>query len=148
MPTKYSKEFYQKNKEKIKANNKKYSLEHKMKIINRYKKYYQNNKEKIKVKNKKYRDTHKEWKKEYQLKRKYGLSISDFNNMLLAQNMRCAICNEPFDLNNPHSIHVDHNHKTGKIRGILCSNCNWAIGYFKDNPEYIDNASKYLRERD
>ena len=99
----------------------------------------------------KYAQSHKEeikkYKRKNKLKKKYGLSITEFDNMLLAQDNKCLICGQSLDLQNTKNVHVDHNHKTGIVRGILCSNCNKALGFFRDNPEYLRNAIKYL-ERD
>ena len=99
----------------------------------------------------KYRQSHKEELKKrrkiYDLKNKYGLSITEFDDLLLSQNNRCPICGQPLDLQNPFNICIDHSHLTGIVRGILCRNCNLAIGLLRDNPEYLRNAIKYL-ERD
>ena len=128
----YSHIWYQKNKEKINTHQKEYDNTHKVKIKVKNHKFYQNHKEEIKNR---------------QLKSHYGLSITEFDNLLLIQNNKCAICGQPLDLQIPRSVCIDHNHLTNKVRGILCSNCNKALGFFRDNPEYLRNAIKYL-ERD
>ena len=128
-----TKEYYRNHKEKLKTKNKE---------------YYLNHKEKLKTKHKEYYNKHKEEFKKYHLKNRYSLSISKFNNLLLAQNMKCAICKEPLDLQNPHNVNIDHDHKTGKIRGILCNKCNVAIGLLRDNPEYAYSAFIYLKKGD
>jgi len=96
----------------------------------------------------KYRQTHKEELKKrrkiYDLKNKYGLSITEFDDLLLSENNKCPICGQPLDLLNLKNICIDHNHLTGKVRGILCRKCNLAIGLLRDNPEYLRNAIKYL----
>ena len=115
---KYSKEYHQKHKKEHKKYYKKYSKE-----------YYK---------------THIEKRRMY----KYGISNTDFNNLLFAQNNRCAICKEPLDLQTPYAVHIDHDHKRGKVRGILCRKCNLAIGQLRDNPEYAYNAFIYLKESD
>lgn len=77
------------------------------------------------------------------LKGKYGMTNNDYNQMFVNQNGRCAICN--FDLNNLYrAASIDHDHETGKVRGLLCNNCNWALGLFKDNCEFLQNAIFYL----
>ncbi|WP_277474977.1 endonuclease VII domain-containing protein [Klebsiella variicola] len=80
--------------------------------------------------------------KHYQLKRNFGLTLEAYNVMLSAQGGVCAICGG----NNPNgrSLAVDHDHETGKIRQLLCSNCNTGIGLLKDNPELLIRASAYL----
>lgn len=77
------------------------------------------------------------------LRQNFGLSIEKYNNMLEAQNNKCAICNiDQRDLKR--NFDVDHCHKTGKIRGLLCHNCNVAIGLFRENTEVIQNSIEYL----
>ena len=72
-------------------------------------------------------------------KREYGISIDDFNQMLIKQNKHCKICNQEMIKPN-----IDHCHNSGKVRGLLCWNCNIALGYFKDNIENLKSAIKYL----
>lgn len=75
------------------------------------------------------------------LRRKYGLSIDQVEEMLLSQNSSCAICSEPLDK----SAHIDHDHQTGAVRGILCGLCNQGLGQFRDNPQLCARAAAYLR---
>jgi hypothetical protein len=80
------------------------------------------------------------------LKAKFGISLNVFNQMLLAQDNRCKIC---YSLNPGASkrfFSVDHDHGTGKIRGILCHGCNAGLGMFKDNQASLIAAAKYLEE--
>ncbi len=82
------------------------------------------------------------------------LSKEDYERKLIYQDGVCAICNkEETQRSNkkskkPDRLRVDHNHKTGKIRGLLCAKCNFAIGLFKDNFDNIMNALMYLDEYD
>jgi len=126
---------------------KEYYNTHKEKILAYQKEYNCNHREKRNAYIREYRHTHKEKIKNYNLKSNHGLSITEFDNLLLAQDNKCLICGQPLDLLNPKLIHIDHNHLTGKVRGILCNKCNMAIGLLRDNPEYIRNALEYL-ERD
>ncbi len=81
------------------------------------------------------------------LKRNYGLSVTDYNNMLLAQNGFCPVCEKhQKELDKP--LVVDHNHNTGKVRKLLCNNCNLALGLLEDDlrlakglVQYIENFS-------
>lgn len=93
----------------------------------RAREYYRNNKSK-----QKFRLTLK----------KYGITEEQYDAMYHAQNKQCAICRGDAG---PHELAVDHCHATGKIRGLLCLNCNKALGFFKDNIEALDNAVLYLR---
>lgn len=73
----------------------------------------------------------------------YGLTEDEFNNLLKQQNNKCAICGTS-DWGKP-SPSIDHCHKTGKVRGLLCNNCNRGLGLLKDSKEIIQNAIKYLK---
>ncbi|GGV25043.1 recombination endonuclease VII [Streptomyces spectabilis] len=71
-------------------------------------------------------------------KRKYGLTMEDRDEMIAAQKGLCVIC-----LKAP-PAHVDHCHETGKVRGVLCFNCNSAIGKLGDDPDALRRAISYL----
>ncbi len=75
---------------------------------------------------------------------KHGLTRETFNIILKAQGKQCAICRTT-DWG-PNGPCIDHDHKTGKVRGILCSNCNAGIGCFKDDPRIICASAKYLEK--
>lgn len=79
---------------------------------------------------------------------RYGVTPEQFDQMLADQNGVCAICGEPetrmrLDVLLP--LSVDHDHVTGRVRGLLCHPCNQAIGFFKDDPERLVKAIEYLR---
>lgn len=88
----------------------------------------------------------RKYNKQYDLKKKYNITLEDFNLMLKIQNYCCKICNYEFD--NKKIAHVDHNHKTGKVRSLLCHNCNTSLGLMKENKNYISNLIKYLKEHE
>ena len=75
------------------------------------------------------------------LRRKYGLTIEDFEFLRVAQGDRCAICDQPDSA----GLHIDHHHDSGLIRGLLCGKCNKAIGLLKEDPALFDSASSYLQ---
>lgn len=75
-----------------------------------------------------------------QIIREYKITESDIEQMLKSQGRRCAICEDPF---NGLDCHVDHNHITGKVRGLLCGRCNTRIGGW-DDPEWARAAAAYL----
>lgn len=80
---------------------------------------------------------HKNWR----LNKTYGITIDDYNKLLKHQNGVCAICGQfPDD----GILVVDHNHKTNKIRGLLCHKCNFGIGIFRDSKTLLNNAVSYL----
>ena len=74
------------------------------------------------------------------LKRVYGMSLRDFDLMLAQQRGVCAVCGEQ----PARRLCVDHCHATGKVRGLLCSPCNLAIGQFKDSPARLRKAAAYI----
>lgn len=80
------------------------------------------------------------------IQRKYGINIKQKNKILKNQNNRCAVCKSLF-INNEkcRSDHIDHCHKTGMVRGILCRSCNLGLGLFRDNTEFLETAIKYLK---
>jgi hypothetical protein len=95
---------------------------------------------------KKHRDANPERHKDYGRKSMYGLDPGQFDRMLQEQDGRCAICGteEPGGRG---GFHVDHSHYTGKVRAILCNNCNTGIGKFKEDTGLLTKAIRYLDKR-
>lgn len=79
------------------------------------------------------------------LKCDYGLSLKEYNSLLTNQKDSCAICKR-HKSNFTKRLFVDHCHKTGRIRGLLCSSCNGVLGRFNDDPSLFEAASNYLKE--
>lgn len=100
----------------------------------------------------KYRDTkkndqvwvekYKEKYKNYGYKKKYGITLIEKELMLISQNNQCLICEKEMKLNN--NCHVDHNHETSKVRGLLCGRCNGGLGYIEDT-NFLNKAKGYLK---
>jgi len=86
----------------------------------------------------------REMQRKWYLKHKYGITLEQKNKIYEKQNGKCLICK--IKMLNKNDIHIDHNHKTGKIRGLLCGNCNRGIGLFKENPKILLNAIKYIKK--
>ncbi len=105
---------------------------------------YSNNKDKIAERQRARRADNPEIIRHYNLKRIYGISLSDWHEMFEKQGMRCAICGTDKPLGR--GWQTDHNHKTGKLRQILCHHCNSGIGHFMENPEIIRSALSYLEK--
>ena len=82
--------------------------------------------------------------KSSKLKIKYGIDLPEFKAMKAAQDNKCAICSCEFI--DPKYTCVDHCHKTGKVRAILCHHCNTGLGMFKEKPEVFKAALKYLKK--
>lgn len=94
---------------------------------------------------------HREWAKknpdktnEKRYKWVYGITLEQYNVMFETQRGCCAIC-EKHQANFKRKLSVDHNHSTGKVRGLLCDLCNRALGYLKDSPTIVSKAAEYLR---
>ena len=77
------------------------------------------------------------------LRKRYGIDAAQYEQMLEAQGHKCAICGRQ-SCPSGKSLAVDHSHGTGKVRGLLCGNCNKAIGLFNDSKELLANAINYL----
>jgi hypothetical protein len=91
-----------------------------------------------------YRNSHKKEIRAGWLKRTYGITQEEYNIQLDKQNGRCAICGKhssDFKIN----LAVDHNHETGKTRGILCSHCNRLLGYSKEDVDVLEKAIAYIK---
>lgn len=78
-----------------------------------------------------------------QLRRTYGITLEQYNEMLREQNGRCKICGRK-QPSRGKCFPVDHDHKTGAVRGILCYQCNTGLGAFRDNVTILKSAIKYL----
>jgi len=117
-----SKEWYESNQDKIKA----------------YREYYKSNPE--------YVAKTKEYHKRKRLKDDYNLTLEQYGAILTKQGNCCAICKNgrPDVAGKKTMFHVDHDHTTGKIRGLLCHNCNVALGLMKDSPYLLRKAAEYL----
>ena len=111
----------------------------------RNKKYYLENKNKIAATNKKWTQENKEKIQNAKAQKKFGISLKEKNQLFKAQGSACAICKSTKNTT-PRDWDVDHCHVTGKIRGILCSNCNRGLGLFQDNQQNLLRAAKYLDE--
>jgi len=98
------------------------------------------------------RNTHKSWSSlsDRWYRVKYGITEEQYNTLLKNQNGVCAICKKPEMILHKgitlKKLSVDHDHSTGKVRGLLCHNCNLAIGYFEDNSTVVYNAYMYLNK--
>lgn len=92
------------------------------------------------------RATSREWERRNasyrSLRRKqqsYGITPDDYKRMFQAQSGKCAVCSNPMK-----TVHVDHDHLTGKIRDLLCPPCNRGLGFFRDDPVILKSALNYL----
>jgi hypothetical protein len=88
-------------------------------------------------------------KRNYDRNRRYGVTKQEYESLLIKQEHRCAICGK--EENNIYrgdkkliNLSVDHDHNTGKVRGLLCRTCNIAVGNAKENPDILRAAANYL----
>lgn len=140
---KYRKDYYEKNKkhllelrktwcknnpEKLRKIQKKRYIKHREILLNKSKEYRKNNIEKIHI---------------TKIKRKFGITEKEYLDLRKEQNDKCAIC---LGIDKNQRLGVDHNHKTKKIRGLLCTGCNTGIGGLQDSIELLKNAINYLKK--
>lgn len=105
---------------------------------------YARNPEKYTQLAKDYRQEHLDVLKSAALKRKYGIALEDYNEMLLNQDGKCALCGADDPGRRNAMFSVDHCHGTGEIRKLLCSMCNLALGAAKDNPTLLRKMADYI----
>ena len=156
-----------KDKEKQHATQKRWRDKNKGKIVKSSKKHYAKNKEKVLAKGKLYRINHPERIKELAkakyirdrdkgyyksdsyrnnyFKRNYGITVEDYNSILIEQDYKCKICRKKEYIEGK-CLAVDHNHKTNKVRGLLCTKCNTAIGLFGEQVSILRKAIKHLEQ--
>jgi hypothetical protein len=107
-------------------------------------------KEHINKRARQYRANNTEKFKGYSLKKSFGISVEEFKRLLSENEGKCHICNLPetskLKSRKTRSLAVDHDHKTGKVRGLLCWACNSGIGKLKDDPEILRIAALYLEK--
>lgn len=86
----------------------------------------------------------RERKRNYDLVRCFGISVQQYDELLKQQNGGCAICDRPNADSRGHRLHVDHDHKTGEIRGLLCASCNKDLIGRRTDPDLFHRAAVYL----
>ena len=150
------KKFRINNPDKIKIISKRYYEKNKEKIYKNTKAWRDQNREQYRISSREYkrklRKENPEKEKSTSFKRHlkwlYNLSLEDYEFFLIKQNNKCAICYNLFDLSNNKNIHVDHDHRTNKIRGLLCMSCNLLLGHAKDSKILLQQAITYLEIND
>ena len=92
--------------------------------------------------------TYKNRKRDLHYKKKFGISLEEYTALLYEQGGKCASCGKTGEDGRYKNMAVDHCHNTGKIRGILCANCNRAAGLVGDTSEGAYKLYKYLKENE
>ena len=134
------------NKEAIKEYNKKYRQENREKVLELQKAWREDNKEHRKEYAKDYLTKRPDYFVNKHLEYSYGITLDDFNAMREKANYSCQGCGKHEKDTPRKRLFVDHCHTTGAIRGLLCQQCNTALGMANDNPEILASLISYLRE--
>lgn len=92
------------------------------------------------------RDHRKAYQRAYQINKKYGVDEEWFASLSLKQKGVCAICGQFDGTGKWKKLVIDHDHNTGKIRGLLCNECNRGIGYLKDSVDILEKSVEYLKQ--
>ena len=96
--------------------------------------YYEKNKAEI-----------SKYRRDYHFKKKYGISLADYDAKRIEQQHCCFVCGTHEMETHRKHLCVDHDHDTGQVRKLLCSKCNQGLGMFNDNPKLLEQAADYLR---
>lgn len=149
--------YYLKNRERINERIRNYVINNRSKVNERHRRWNSKNPEKVTKKHMQWERTHpesamknkQEWAKENptkirtsHLKRHFGITEEEYQELLKKQGGVCAICGSP---PTKKSLYVDHDHGTGVIRGLLCGKCNSGIGLLKDSMNLVEKALNYLK---
>lgn len=132
-------------RKKAREYNRRWRAANKLKDSEWHRAYYQKHKKRLSGQHARYHkwlyEKHPEIWKDYQYRKKYGLTLADVNAMRAKQKRRCAICRRMKKLN------VDHCHRGGGIRGLLCTSCNTALGAFGDSAAIVARALRYMKRK-
>jgi hypothetical protein len=143
--TGYMKKYTEENKERLKEKKQEYNPTRNKNRRSRYKED-ENYREYAKRKAREYNERNPQ-KKLNQHLAKYGMTYDEYQEMYEKQGKKCVICGELGDESKPHRpLYIDHDHKTGKVRGLLCHRCNFMIGQARDDIEILQNGIEYLKK--
>jgi len=140
--TESGREYYKKNRAAILAQKRKYTVKNKIWILAMKREYYLKNKSLLIRKSLAHYRRNRERTRNKNLKRLYSIDLREYGRMFEQQKGRCNICRRP---PGEKSLAVDHCHKTGKVRGLLCSRCNTSLGGFRDSERILLAAIQYLK---
>jgi Recombination endonuclease VII len=141
----YARKWRKNNPERTAEHSKRSRLKNRDKILKRQRKWSKKNKEHCIEKSKEWYRANKDRVRDLQLQKEFGITLRQYTEMLLAQNGVCAICQGGPDAKSK-KLAVDHDHRTGKIRSLLCRGCNVGIGNLKDSPELLIKAAQYIKD--
>ncbi len=138
---------YEKNRARYIANATTWKKAHPEKRKEYWRRYYDKHKDEVNAKSRAWAAANPEAARKAQRRnqvRRYGLTLDDFDSLVARQHNRCAICAMPGDQTTHGVLDVDHDHATGFVRGLICHNCNRAIGMMCDDAERLTAAANYL----
>lgn len=152
---KYYLEHQEEIKEGMKEQHKTYYAEHREEVKIKVKEYYSKNKEKIKNKRRvnhpfkqkiiRTEEEERSFRKNQSLKKNFGITLEEYNQMKFEQDCCCFICGRHEDEFPLHQLFVDHDHNKGKVRKLLCNNCNSILGHARDDINVLYKAIAYLK---
>jgi hypothetical protein len=140
--------YYHTNKETAKVRRKAHYETNKAQYFARNKVYVEANREKVRAYLKDYYAANKDRARTYNYVRKFGISESELESLFQASGDRCQICNRPFSEDSSVKRCIDHCHATGRVRGVVCGQCNCVLGYARDDPAVLLAAVRYLKAHD
>ena len=114
----------------VKAKNDEWHRKNRERLVEVRREFYRLNPEAAKLKGRK-----------SALKAKYGMTVEDYDALLKLQKGRCAMCKQKYG----RTLHVDHDHRTNVVRGLLCQRCNMGIGLLQDSINLLQSAIDYLK---
>ena len=160
----YSQDYYKKNKDKVDKKNKKWFRnnpgkakeyvaksykKHRKKRLKEARLYRAKNRVALNAKSSKYHKRNPLVGRKCRYKTRYGITLEDYEKLLNRQKHRCVICgltDVKAKIRYNKRLEVDHDHKSKKVRGLLCDGCNNGLGRFEDNPKLLRKAIKYLKD--
>lgn len=159
---KNSAEYYEKNRDRIRSYIRVWQSKNPEKIrvyarkanaratlLGKQNEYYHKNSCRIREQQKTWRARFPERSKNQELRKRYGITLDDYNEKLRSQEGRCASCYLEFDMKDcRNKPQVDHCHETGAFRGILCRTCNIVQGFLCKRAETIDHVLEYLKKHE
>jgi ubiquitin len=119
--------WYKKNLERERCRSREYSKNNRVRLNEYKREWSKSNPDKIKT---------------AALRTRYGITLEDYETMYKKQSGKCAICGDNYP-----DLHVDHDHDTQEVRGLLCRTCNIGLGHFQDSPSLLERAVRYLEKQ-
>lgn len=141
------KEHYEANRDKILELRKTYYKANRDKVVAQQKAYYKANRDKMAQYMKEYQSAPEARRRAFRgnMRRLYGLTEREYDDMVIASCGRCASCGRMDDGSKALGIVIDHDHATGRVRGLICHQCNSALGLLEESLERLAELSSYIR---